>query len=195
MASVAFSVCAVCALLSALAVVRSSSLVHAVLWLGVVLLTTAALYAMLDASFLAGAQVLLYVGGVITLMIFGVMITRRHGPSEPLLEEPPSAPAAGVAAVLFVLIAWAVLTTDGLDAPGASPAPGGAADLGRALMREHVMAFETVSMLLLVAIVGAIVIARRRDAAGPTVAAQSPPPVRSSPTAVRSRDPVPEAAQ
>lgn len=190
MESISFAVCAACALLSALAVVRSSNLVHAVLWLGVVLLVTAALYAMLGASFLAGAQVLLYVGGVITLMIFGVMITRRHGAAEPLLEEPPSAPAAVVAAVLFVLVTWAVLMTDGLDAPGASPAPVGTADLGRALMREHVMAFETISVLLLVAIVGAIVIARRRDYAALRLAASNP-----APHVEESHTPAAEAAQ
>ncbi len=164
MQSFGFGVGAACALLSALAVVRTSNLVHAVLWLGVTLLATAGLYAMLGASFLAGAQVLLYVGGVITLMIFGVMITRRSGGAEPALDDAPSVAPAGAAVVLFLLLGWAVVTTDGLGTPLAPPPAGGAADLGRLLLRDHVMAFETISMLLLVAIVGAIVIARRRDA-------------------------------
>jgi len=164
MGAIAFGVAAACAVLSALAVVRSANLVHAVLWLGVTLLTTAVLYAMLGASFLAGVQVLLYVGGVVTLMIFGVMVTRRHGGAEPVLENARSGAAAIVASVLFLSVAWAVLATDGLDAPVTLPAPVTAADLGRVLLRDHVLAFETISMLLLAAIIGAIVIARRNDA-------------------------------
>jgi NADH-quinone oxidoreductase subunit J len=178
MESVGFVVCAACALLAALRVVRATDLVHAVLWLGVTLVATAALYAMLGASFLAGVQVLLYVGGVVTLMIFGVMITRRHGANAPTLEDPPSLPAAAVAMTLFVLVAWAVLSTEGLDAPATTPAASDAADLGRALLRDHVMAFEVISMLLLVAIVGAIVIARRRDPDASRSAVGPPPTTR-----------------
>jgi len=62
----------------ALRVVTSRDLVHAVLWLAVALLGTAVLYALLHAPFLAGIQVLTYVGGVVTLMVFGVMVTRKH---------------------------------------------------------------------------------------------------------------------
>ena len=178
MEALAFGIVATCALLSALGVVRTLNLIHAVLWLGVSLLATAVLYAMLGASFLAGVQVLLYVGGVVTLMIFGVMMTRRHGGIGPTIEDSRSTPAAITSIVLFISIAWAVFSTDGLDAPVTLPPPIGAADLGRVLLREHVLAFETISMLLLVAIVGAIVIARRRDpgasAAKVRTAAQAP---------------------
>ena len=165
MEALAFGIAAGCALLSALAVVRSRDLVHAVLWLGVTLFATAVLYAMLGASFVAGVQVLLYVGGVVTLMIFGVMMTRRHDGAASKLEDPASARAAAVALALFVAVAWAVLTTDGLDPVTPAPMPPAisAADLGRALLHEHVLAFEVVSMLLLATMVGAIVIARRRD--------------------------------
>jgi NADH-quinone oxidoreductase subunit J len=169
----AFSLGAACAVLAALAVVRSANLVHAVLWLGCALLATAALFAMLGESFLAGVQVLLYVGGVVTLMVFGVMITRRHDGPEPVLQDKPSASAAGIAIVFFVLVCWAVLTTDGLDAEVPIATPAAPEELGRLLLRDHVLAFETISDLLLVAIVGAIVIARRRDpglALRPTVA-------------------------
>jgi len=162
MEALAFGVVAGCALLSALAVVRSADLVRAVLWLGVTLFSTAVLYAMLGASFVAGVQVLLYVGGVVTLMIFGVMVTRRHEGVAQKLERPASARAAAVALGIFGAVAWAILATGGLDAPTAPPATS-TADLGRALLRDHVLAFEAVSMLLLAAMVGAIVIARRRD--------------------------------
>ena len=162
MEALAFGAVALCALLSALAVVRSTDLVRAVLWLGVTLFATAVLYAMLGASFVAGVQALLYVGGVVTLMIFGVMVTRRHDGAAQALEHVGSARSAAVALGLFAPVVWAVLSTDGLDAPSPPPATT-AADLGRALLRDHLLAFEAVSMLLLAAMVGAIVIARRTD--------------------------------
>jgi NADH-quinone oxidoreductase subunit J len=157
-----FGVVAACTLLSAIAVVRSLDLVHAVLWLGATLFATAMLYAMLGASFIAAVQVLLYVGGVVTLMVFGVMMTRRHDGVAAKLEDAGSARAAAVALAIFASVAWAVFATDGLDAPAAPPATS-AADLGRALLHEHLLAFEAVSVLLLAAMVGAIVIARRQD--------------------------------
>lgn len=132
------------------------------LWLGVTLFATAVLYAMLGASFVAGVQVLLYVGGVVTLMIFGVMVTRRHEGAARKLEDVGSGRAAAVALGIFVPVAWAVLSTGDLERPTA-PAAASTADLGRALLRDHLLAFEAVSMLLLAAMVGAIVIARRRD--------------------------------
>lgn len=186
MDALAFGVVAGFALLAAVAVVRSRDLVHAVLWLGVNLFVTAVLYAMLGASFVAGVQVLLYIGGVVTLMIFGVMITRRHdgtpstgeqagsGPARrargAVLEDVGSPRAAAVALAIFASVTWAVLSTDGLDVHTA-PAATSAADLGRALLRDHLLAFEAISMLLLAAMVGAIVIARRRD---PSAAKQVP---------------------
>jgi NADH-quinone oxidoreductase subunit J len=164
--SLAFLIVTVIALVSAVFVVRSSNLIHAVLWLGLALVGTAGLYAMLEASFLAGVQVLVYVGGVITLMIFGVMITRRH---EGLLAPADSgrqAMAMLVALGFFGVIAVAILSTPDLDKAPLVPAsyvPVSAADLGRSLLREYVLAFEVISFLLLGAIIGAIVIARRHD--------------------------------
>jgi NADH:ubiquinone oxidoreductase subunit 6 (subunit J) len=156
-------------------VVLSRRLVRAVLWLGVTLVATAALYAMQDASFLAGVQVLVYVGGVVTLMIFGVMVTRRHDGITVTLDTTRSGRAAVIALALFGVVAFAVRTTPGLDAPS-DPHALTTADLGRALLVDHVLAFEVMSFLLLGAIVGAIVIARRKDpsAPAPAPAAMSP---------------------
>ena len=157
-----FGVVAACMVLSALFVVLSRRLVRAVLWLAVTLVTTAALYAMQGASFLAGVQVLVYVGGVVTLMIFGVMVTRRHDGITVTLDSTRSGRAGVAALALFAVVSFAVMTTPGLDAPTTAPALT-TADLGRALLVDHVFAFEAVSFLILAAIVGAIVIARRKD--------------------------------
>lgn len=165
MLAASFGIIAACMLIAALFVVRTHNLVHAVLWLGLALIATAALYAALGASFLAGVQVLVYVGGVITLMIFGLMITRRHDGIVVQAETTNSGRAAAAAIALFAVLAGAIRTTPGLDTPLVSPAPRllPASEIGRALLTEHVLAFETVSFLLLCAIIGAIVIARKRD--------------------------------
>lgn len=143
--------------------VRNSNLIHAALWLGASLLATAGMYALLGASFLAGVQVLVYVGGVVTLMLFGVMMTRKHDGLVAPAESQNTGRAASVAVTLFAVIAQAINRTDGLDAPLVVPEQGDAAQLGRALVVDHVLAFEALSVLLLAAIVGAVVIARRRE--------------------------------
>jgi NADH-quinone oxidoreductase subunit J len=135
---------------------------------------------MLGASLLAGVQVLLYVGGVITLMIFGVMITHRHEGLAVPAESAGRARAAVASAALFGVVAAAIFATDGLDAPiadRAAPASAGGAtaDVGRALLGDHVLAFEVVSVLLLATIIGAIVIARKKDAP-----VHEPAPARSA---------------
>jgi NADH-quinone oxidoreductase subunit J len=168
--SIAFVVGGGVALLSAVYVVRTANLIHAALWLGLTLLATAGLYAMLGASFLAGIQVLLYIGGVITLMLFAVMITRRHEGLVVPADTRGRVRALAASGAIFGVVAAAIGATPSLDdpprLPGAIaelPAPATTADIGRALLGQHVLAFEVVSVLLLAAVIGAIVIARRRD--------------------------------
>lgn len=163
MDDVLFGAVAASALVPALLTVRSANLVHAALWLGASLLATAALYAGLGSSFLAAVQVLVYVGGVVTLMLFGVMMTRKHEGLVAPAESSNSGRAAVVAGTLFVLVALAIHRTPGLDRPLAPSAGANAPDLGRALVVDHVLAFEALSVLLLAAIVGAVVLARRKD--------------------------------
>jgi NADH-quinone oxidoreductase subunit J len=149
------------AALSALLVVRTKNLVHAVLWLGVSLLCTAFLYALLEQSFLAGVQVLTYVGGIVTLMVFGVMVTGKHGGGVIVAESANPLRASLTALAFFAVIAWAVHGTPLADAPAAMPlsTPG----IARALLGRYLLPFEATSLLLLAATVGAVVLARRRD--------------------------------
>ncbi len=162
--SIGFGVIAACVAISALFVVLSRRLVRSVLWLAVTLVATAALYAMQGASFLAAVQVLVYVGGVVTLMIIGVMVTRRHEGIGVEIDTTGALRAGIVSVALFAVFAFAVLTTPGIDAP-VEPQTTTTAALGRAILVDHVFSFEVMSFLLLGAIVGAIVIARRKDPA------------------------------
>ena len=160
---IAFGIVAACLLLAALLVVTSKNLVHAVLWLAVTLATTSALFVLLQAPFLAGIQVLLYTGGVITLMLFGVMLPRRH--ERVFVENETSArrrfPALLAAGVLFGVIAWATARTPNLpNRPGRYVT---ADEIGKSFLGEHLLAFELLSILLLITMIGAIVLARKVD--------------------------------
>ena len=156
-----FVIVAAVILVSALFVVRAKNLIHAVLWLAVTLLGTAALYAQLNAPFLAGVQVLTYVGGVVTLMIFGVMVTRRHESVDIAAESDADEKGFIFAAALFVILALAIWKSP-MPVPVEHPAAT-TAQLAHALLDDYLIAFEVLSLLLLAAIVGAVVLARRRD--------------------------------
>ena len=157
--SALFFLVALVVLVSATFVVVSADLIRAVLWLGLSLIGTAALYGLLQAPFLAGVQVLTYVGGVVTLLIFGVMVTRRH------TGEPIKADGVGrlrallVAGGFFGVMAWTLSRTP-LPAGGVR-APITTAELGKTILGDYLFAFEVASVLLLAAIVGAIVLARK----------------------------------
>jgi NADH-quinone oxidoreductase subunit J len=161
MSTVVFAVVAAVTLLSALFVVQSKNLVHAVMWLALSLLGTAALYALLDSPFLSGIQVLTYVGGVVTLMIFGVMITRKHDGSVIPAGGVQLARGAVIAIALCAVLLFAVWNTD-LSTGELPPAPT-TREMAHDLLDAHLFAFEAASLLLLAAIVGAVVLVRRRD--------------------------------
>lgn len=162
MTTIWFGIVAAVTLLSGVFVVRTQNLIHAVMWLALSLLGTAALYAILDAPFLSGVQVLTYVGGVVTLMIFGVMITRRHDGSRIEAGSVKSLRGAAAAIALFAVICFAVALTDFPAVEPPPPAPT-TKDLARSLLDDNLFAFEVASLLLLAAIVGSVVLARRRD--------------------------------
>jgi NADH-quinone oxidoreductase subunit J len=107
--------------------------------------------------------VLLYTGGVITLMLFGVMLTRRHEHVFIDNETSPRRrlPALVAGAAFFGVVAAAGYQTPNL--PDARGAPTPTEDIGRSFLTDHLLAFEVLSILLLGAMVGAIVLARRLD--------------------------------
>jgi NADH-quinone oxidoreductase subunit J len=147
---------------SATAVVRSENLVHSVFWLAATLILTAGLFLTLDAAFLAGIQLILYTGGVITLMLFAIMLTQRDPGTDIPNPISQQAPAGWTALLLFGLL----LTGIWFDPEFANmqPSPLPETDvLGQVFLTEHLIAFEVLSVLLLAAMIGAIVLARRTD--------------------------------
>jgi NADH:ubiquinone oxidoreductase subunit 6 (subunit J) len=147
------------ALGSGLLVVTTRHVVRAGLWLVVTLGAIAGLYLVLTAELVAWVQVLLYVGAVVVLLLFAVMLTRAPIGASDDLDRPrwPGAlvgGGAGLGLATLFLIGYRWMRV-GL------PAPGTAERLGGDLFHTWVLPFELVSVLLLAALVGAIVLARR----------------------------------
>ncbi|HUF49073.1 MAG TPA: NADH-quinone oxidoreductase subunit J [Vicinamibacterales bacterium] len=147
---------------SALAVVLTRNLFHSVLWLALALTGTAGLFLLLEAEFLAAVQVLLYAGGVVTVVVFAIVVTERLV-GERLSHTSRSVPLGAITA--FGLLAGLVVSIAG--APLAGPAPAMPDDLtpelGYAVLTRHVLPFELLGVLLLVALLGAIYFARPED--------------------------------
>lgn len=144
----------------ALAVVLSRNIFHSALALAATLGSVAGLYLVLRAEFVAVVQLLIYVGAVVTLVIFAVMLTGRV---QETLRQPQfnrHVGAGGLAALIFVaLTIQAIRATGPAGVPGARLAS--VEEIGRGFMTEWVLPFEVVSVLLLAALVGAVVIARK----------------------------------
>jgi NADH:ubiquinone oxidoreductase subunit 6 (subunit J) len=162
MAWIAFATIAFVILSAALQVVRSVDLVHTVFWLALTLIGTAALFVHLDAEFLAAVQILLYTGGVVTLMLFGVMLTRRIDGVHILHESAGQPRAIACAVALFAAIAHAIYADPQTSHAVLTDLPETEA-LGQMIFSKMVLPFELLSLLLLGAMVGAIVLARKVD--------------------------------
>ena len=146
---------------AALRVVTSRNVVHAALYLVGTLMGAAALYVLLLAEFVAWVQVLVYVGAVVVLMLFGLMLTRAPIGSAHL-DNNQRLLAAVCAAAVFGVTSWIMVSAfDGKDISIANQAGTRTAEVGKVIFSSYVLPFEVVSVLLLAALVGAVVIARR----------------------------------
>lgn len=142
-------------------VVTSRNLFHAALWLVGSFFGIAALYAMLEAEFLAVTQVLVYIGAIATLIVFAIMLSRGMMLGRTVMRNYQWGIAAIVSLLLFVALLFVLLQVNWPVVEGAI-SPTAVADIGQALLGTFVVPFEVVSVLLLVALVGAIMIARER---------------------------------
>jgi NADH-quinone oxidoreductase subunit J len=158
---VAFLVLAVIGGLAGVAVVTSRNVVHAALWLVVALASVAGVYLLLAAPFVAFVQVIIYVGAIVVLLLFGIMLTRAPVGRRVLdntLRARLGALAIG-AGVFAMLVVFLVDAFRGQRI--AYQAATSVAALGASIFRNFVLPFEAVSVLLLAALIGAIVLARR----------------------------------
>jgi NADH-quinone oxidoreductase subunit J len=146
-------------LISALLVVTLRNLFHCALFLILALLALAGLYFSLDAPFLGVMQIVIYVGAIMILVIFAIMLTSRI--SDQLLRSSNRQVVPAVATILafLALTLAAIARTTFPRSPGKAFDP--IIDLGRQLMTTFIFPFEVISLILLVALVGAIVLARK----------------------------------
>lgn len=134
--------------------------VHMVISMAAVFLGLGGMYVLLDAEFVAFVQVLIYAGAVSILMIFGIMMTKHSGENEPVRPLHEALVAVG-ALSLFGLIFYAIRTTDFPDAAAAEPAEDNTMAIGELLFSGYIVPFELLSVLLTVAFIGAIALAKK----------------------------------
>lgn len=156
-----FALLALAVAYSGFRVVTSQNVVHAALFLVATLAATAGLFILLSAEFVAWTLVLVYIGAVIVLFLFGIMITTAPTGREVSLDHSRKSVAVLVSLVLFAVLAWASIqafeTTPIADVGVATSTE----TLGTSLLGRFVIPFEVVSFVLLAALIGGITIARK----------------------------------
>jgi NADH:ubiquinone oxidoreductase subunit 6 (subunit J) len=163
---IAFVVLALVGGVAALRLVTSRNVVHAALYLVVTLAMVGGTYLLVAAEFLAWVQVLIYVGAIVVLLLFSLMLTKA-----PIGRETLDNQQRGYAAMVGVgvLAGLSILIQDSFAGKRVVLQPARTAQVGTAIFRDFVLPFEVVSVLLLAALIGAVVIARKEEApeAGP----------------------------
>jgi NADH-quinone oxidoreductase subunit J len=159
---IAFWALAVVLVGSALAVVLSKNLFHSVLWLALALTGTAGVFLLLEAEFLAAVQLLLYAGGIVTIVVFAIVVTER------LVGERISQTNRRITSGAVVSIALiAVVVNAIMQRPLATARPPMSGDLTRAIgesvLTRFVLPFELLALLMLAAMLGALYFARPED--------------------------------
>lgn len=144
-----------------IAVVTLRNIIHSAVAMMVCFGSLAGMYALLGAPIVAAAQVLIYLGAISVLILFAIMLTQAGDANlpAPFHRQVPLAAVIGLAIV--GLVGWAVVQTDW----GVLPQAVGAAvdDIANAVFTQFALPFEIISMLILVAIIGAIFLARRPE--------------------------------
>lgn len=157
---VAFFILSILTIGGAIFMINFTKVVHMVVSMALTLLGIAGIFFLLNAEFIAVVQVLIYSGAVTILMLFGIMMTRHTAE-----EEPNRRPFHGVisfvaVAALFAFIMWGVYTT-AFPQETADVSTFTVQNLGEAVFKQYVIPFELASVLLLVALIGAIVLAKK----------------------------------
>jgi NADH-quinone oxidoreductase subunit J len=164
-AAAVFYILASVALLSAVMVIWSRNVVHSAIYLVLTFLCVAGVYVLLQAEFVAVVQVFVYAGGIVVLFLFVIMLVNLRDAFGPRVRVHATVSAVVGAATTILLLYVAV--SGGLQStfsPGVdlSAQGGNLQQVGWALYRDYLLPFEIASILLLVAMIGAIVLARQK---------------------------------
>ena len=158
--NVAFGVLALAMVAAALRMVTTRNVVHAALYLVVVLAGVAGMFILLGAEFVGVTQVLVYIGAIVVLFLFGIMLTKgSFGDDDGVTGERRL--VAGLVGLLVFGVMAAALVESFEDAELSRSGPSTTAELADSIFSDYIVPFEAVSVLLLAALIGAIVVARR----------------------------------
>ena len=156
-----FYIFAAMTVLSATVVVFARSLIYSAFGLLFTFVGVAALYVYLGADFLAAAQLVIYVGGILILLLFGVMLTHKLYDLNLKTESFQFLPALVVVLAVFATLAGVMMKTTWYVRGERELSPT-TAQIGELFMRDYILPFEVASIFLLVALIGAAMIVRRK---------------------------------
>lgn len=157
--TIVFWIIAAVILGSALSVVTVKNIVHAAFFMVLTFFGVSGLYVLLEADFLAVVQILIYVGSIAVLIVFGVMLTQRRKMGETNTSSRHKKIAGIVVGLLMIVLVYAISTTSWQVVN--EPAPASTVGLiGELMLSRFVIPFEAIGILLLVAVVGAIILTK-----------------------------------
>lgn len=160
--NIGFGILAAIMVFAAIRVVTVRNVVHAALWLVLVMSGAAGQYILLTAEFVAVTQVLIYVGAVMVLFLFGTMLTRARIGMDTELNNKHTLAAVPVALVMLGAMVWVLIDGWGDDKlPQSDQVPVNTAQISDDIFGTYLVPFWVLSFLLLIAVIGAIVLARK----------------------------------
>ncbi|WLR50704.1 NADH-quinone oxidoreductase subunit J [Bacillus tianshenii] len=157
-----FAILAFCAIICGVLMLNLTKVVHMVVALVFTFLSIAGLYVMLSAEFVAVVQVLVYSGAITIIMLFGIMLTRYNDKSEekaPLLKQV----IVGAGVIGFFVVVYLGINDLVLGEQATDLHVDNTEKIGMELYSKYVIPFELTSVVLLVALIGAIILAKRDD--------------------------------
>jgi len=159
--TVVFFIFAILAIAAAWGVVTSKNIMHSALYLALSFSGVAVLYVLMNADYLAGVQLLVYTGGIAIMVVFAVMLTLRGDVRESNPENRVWGWGALISTLMFIVLAVVILTNaDWRILPTAWDNVGSAADISLLLLTKFMVPFEAAAVLLTVALVGAVILAK-----------------------------------
>ena len=152
------------AILSAILVVSMKSIMHSALFLALSLLSVAGIFAVLNADFLCVVQILIYAGGVMVLILFAVMLTQKIAGVLPAQTNEQKIPTIAICIILFFILFILIKGTE-FQISEIQPEllKGTTPLIGKLLITTYVLPFEIASVVLLVAMIGVIVLAKKQE--------------------------------
>jgi NADH:ubiquinone oxidoreductase subunit 6 (subunit J) len=160
--TIAFWSLAVVLVGSALAVVLSKNLFHSVLWLALALTGTAGVFLLLEAEFLAAVQLLLYAGGIVTIVVFAIVVTERLV-GERITQTNRRITAGAVTSLALIALVVDAISRQPLSTTREPLTTDLTRSIGESVLTRFVLPFELLGVLMLAAMLGAVYFARPED--------------------------------